>query len=94
MPHILTVQLPVSWDGNELMYEFRIPVQQLRALEKEMTPENIAKDDFNHTISYIGTLVGKNKENAPTRVTLYLDTFHLRHDGKQGYFGVTGPLFW
>ena len=91
---ILTVQLPVSWDGNELKYEFRIPMQQLRALEKEMTPENIAKDDFNHAISYTGTLVGNKRTDAPARVTLYLDTFHLRHDGRQGYFEVTGPLFW
>ena len=97
---ILTVQLPVISDKTDkngnyltLMYEFRIPLQQLRALENEMTPDNIAKDDFNHAISYTGTLVDASSTDAPAKVTLYLDTFHLRHDGKEGYFGVSGPLF-
>ncbi len=97
---ILTVQLPVISDKTDkngnyltLMYEFRIPLQQLRALENEMTPENIAKNDFNHIISYSGTLVDASSTDAPAKVTLYLDTFHLRHDGKEGYFGVSGPLF-
>ena len=97
---ILTVQLPVISDKTDkngdyitLMYEFHIPLQQLRALEKEMTPENIAKDDFNHAISYTGTLVDTSARNAPGKVILFLDSFHLRHDGKEGYFGVTGPLF-
>ena len=97
---VLTVQLPVTSDNTDrngdyvtLMYEFRIPLQQLRALEKEMTPENIAKDDFNHAISYTGTLVDSKNLNAPAKVILFLDTFHLRHDGEEGYFGVTGPMF-
>ena len=97
---ILTVQLPVTSDNTDkngdyvtLMYEFRIPLQQLRALEKEMTLENIAKDDFSHAISYTGTLVDAQDIDAPAKVILFLDTFHLRHDGKEGYFGVTGPLF-
>ena len=89
---VLTVQLPVSWDNKELMYEFRIPMQQLRALEKEMTTENIAKGDINHIISYIGTIVGNN-DDAPARVTLYLNTFQLYYGGKQGYFTIAGPLF-
>lgn len=58
-----------------------------------MTPENIAKDDFNHAVSYTGTLVDASSTDAPAKVILYLDTFHLRHDGKEGYFSVTGPLF-
>ena len=90
---ILTVQLPVSCDGKELMYEFRIPMQQLRALEKEMTPGNIAKGDINHVISYIGTLAGNNDVDTPAMVTLYLNTFQLYYSGKQGYFTVAGPLF-
>ncbi|MBO7049493.1 MAG: DUF4153 domain-containing protein [Bacteroidaceae bacterium] len=97
---ILTVQLPVISDKTDkngdyltLMYEFRIPLQQLRALENEMTPENIAKNDFNHIISYSGTLVNASSTDAPAKVILYLDTFHLRHDGKEGYFSVSGPLF-
>jgi len=97
---ILTVQLPVISDKTDkkgdyltLMYEFRIPLQQLRALENEMTPDNIAKDDFSHAISYTGTLVDTQDIDAPAKVILFLDTFHLRHDGKEGYFGVTGPLF-
>ena len=94
---ILTVQLPVESEYNgssrTLKYEFCIPLQQLRALENEMTPENIAKDDFNHAISYIGTLVDASAKDAPSKVILFLDTFHVRHDGKEGYFSVTGPLF-
>ena len=89
---VLTVQLPVSWDNKELMYEFRIPMQQLRALEKEMTTENIAKGDINHIISYIGTLVGNN-DDVPARVALYLNTFQLYYSGKKGYFTIAGPLF-
>ena len=95
--NILTVQLPVefNYNGNirTLNYQFNIPLSQLRALENELTPENIAKDDFNHAISYTGTLVDASAKNAPSKVILFLDTFHLRHDGKEGYFGVTGPLF-
>lgn len=95
--NILTVQLPVEleYNGNTrtLTYQFSIPLSQLRALENELTPENIAKDDFNHAISYTGTLVDTSAKNAPSKVILFLDTFHLRHDGKEGYFGVTGPLF-
>ena len=90
---ILTVQLPVSWDNKELMYEFRIPMQQLRALEKEMTTENIAKGDINHIISYIGTLVDPEHSDTPARVTLYLNTFQLYYGGKKGYFTIAGPLF-
>ena len=97
---ILTVQLPVISDKTNrnddyltLMYEFRIPLQQLRALENEMTPDNIAKDDFSHAISYTGTLVDASGIDAPSKVILFLDTFHLRHDGKEGYFSVSGPLF-
>ena len=95
--NILTVQLPVEleYNGNTrtLTYQFSIPLSQLRALENELTPENIAKDDFNHAISYTGTLVDASAKNAPSKVILFLDTFHVRHDGKEGYFGVTGPLF-
>jgi len=95
--NILTVQLPVELKYNDdirtLKYQFSIPLSQLRALENEMTPENIAKDDFNHAVSYTGTLVDASAKNAPSKVILFLDTFHLRHDGKEGYFGVTGPLF-
>ena len=85
----------LHWNGDylTLKYEFRIPLQQLRALENEMTPDNIAKDDFNHAISYTGTLVDASSTDAPAKVILYLDTFHLRHDGKEGYFSVSGPLF-
>ena len=97
---ILTLQLPVISDKTDkngdyltLKYKFRIPLQQLRALENEMTPDNIAKDDFNHAISYTGTLVDASSTDAPAKVILYLDTFHLRHDGEEGYFSVTGPLF-
>ena len=97
---ILTLQLPVISDKTDkngdyltLKYKFRIPLQQLRALENEMTPDNIAKDDFNHAISYTGTLVDASSTDAPAKVILYLDTFHLRHDGKEGYFSVSGPLF-
>ena len=97
---ILTVQLPVTSDNTDkngdyvtLMYEFRIPLQQLRALEKEMTLENVVKDDFNHAISYTGTLVENKDMNAPTEVILFLDTFGLHHDGNDGYFRVTGPMF-
>ena len=97
---ILTLQLPVISDKTDkngdyltLKYEFRIPLQQLRALENEMTPDNIAKDDFNHAISYTGTLVDASSTDAPAKVILYLDTFHPRHDGKEGYFSVSGPLF-
>ena len=95
--NILTVQLPLEleYNGNTrtLTYQFCIPLSQLRALENELTPENIAKDDFNHAISYTGSLVDASAKNAPSKVILFLDTFHLRHDGKEGYFGVTGPLF-
>jgi hypothetical protein len=97
---ILTLQLPVISDKTDkngdyltLKYKFSIPLQQLRALENEMTPDNIAKDDFNHAISYTGTLVDASSTDAPAKVILYLDTFHLRHDGKEGYFSVSGPLF-
>ena len=94
---ILTVQLPVElkYNGNtrKLTYQFRIPLSPLRALDNERTPENIAKDDFNHAVSYTGTLVDASSTDAPAKVILYLDTFHLRHDGKEGYFSVTGPLF-
>jgi hypothetical protein len=94
---ILTVQLPVETELNGLSkthkYEFRISISQLRALENEMTPDNIVKDDFNHAVSYTGTLVDASAKNIPSKVVLFLDTFHLRHDGKEGYFRVTGPLF-
>ena len=94
---ILTVELPVEFENNSssrtLKYEFRIPLSQLRALQEEMTPDNIIKDDFNHVVSFTGTLVGASDNNTPTKVILFLDTFHLRHDGKEGYIRVTGPLF-
>ncbi len=94
---ILTVELPVEFDYNRssrtLKYEFHIPLSQLRALEEEMTPDNIIKDDFNHVVSLTGTLVGTSANDTPAKVTLFLDTFHLRHDGKEGYIRVTGPLF-
>ncbi len=94
---ILTVELPVEFDYNRssrtLKYEFSIPLSQLRALQEEMTPDNIIKDDFNHVVSLTGTLVGASANDAPAKVTLFLDTFHLRHDGKEGYIRVTGPLF-
>ena len=95
---ILTVRLPVSSEPNgserELKYEFRIPLSQLRALENEMTPENIAKNDFSHVIGLTGTIVDASAKDAPARVTLFLDTFHLRLGEGYGYFGVTGPLFY
>ncbi len=98
---VLTVQLPVVADVTDrngddltLMYEFRIPLQQLRALENEMTPENIAGDDFNHVISYTGTLVDTLVADAPAKVILFLNSFHLRHDGEEGHFSVSGLLFW
>ena len=94
---ILTVELPVEFELNRssktLKYEFSIPLSQLRALQEEMTPDNIIKDDFNHVVSLTGTLVGASANDAPAKVTLFLDTFHLRHDGKEGYIRVTGPLF-
>jgi hypothetical protein len=94
---ILTIQLPVESEHNgssrTLKYEFSIPLPQLRSLQEEMTPENIAKDDFNHVVSFTGTLVDASANDAPAKVTLFLDTFHLRHDGKEGYIRVTGPLF-
>ena len=94
---ILTVELPVEFDYNRssrtLKYEFHIPLSQLRALEEEMTPDNIIKDDFNHVVSLTGTLVNASAKDAPAKVILFLDTFHLRHDGKDGYIRVTGPLF-
>ena len=94
---ILTVELPVEFEHNRssrtLKYEFSIPLSQLRALQEETTPENIIKDDFNHVVSFTGTLVGASANDAPAKVTLFLDTFHLRHDGKEGYIRVTGPLF-
>lgn len=94
---ILTVELPVEFKLNRssktLKYEFSIPLSQLRALQEEMTPDNIIKDDFNHVVSLTGTLVGASANDAPAKVTLFLDTFHLRHDGKEGYIRVTGPLF-
>ena len=94
---ILTVELPVEFELNRssktLKYEFSIPLSQLRALQEEMTPDNIVKDDFNHVVSFTGTLVGASANDAPAKVTLFLDTFHLRHDGKEGYIRVTGPLF-
>ena len=94
---ILTVELPVEFELNRssrtLKYEFSIPLSQLRALQEEMTPDNIVKDDFNHVVSFTGTLVGSSANDAPAKVTLFLDTFHLRHDGKEGYIRVTGPLF-
>ena len=94
---ILTVELPVEFVLNRssktLKYEFSIPLSQLRALQEEMTPDNIVKDEFNHVVSFTGTLVGASANDAPAKVTLFLDTFHLRHDGKEGYIRVTGPLF-
>lgn len=94
---ILTVELPVEFELNRssktLKYEFSIPLSQLRALQEEMTPDNIIKDDFNHVVCLTGTLVGASANDAPAKVTLFLDTFHLRHDGKEGYIRVTGPLF-
>jgi hypothetical protein len=94
---ILTVELPVEFEidrsSRTLKYEFRIPLSQLRALQEEMTPDNIIKDDFNHVVSLTGTLVGASDLNVPAKVILFLDTFHLRHDGKEGYIRVTGPLF-
>lgn len=94
---ILTVELPVELDYNgknkSLKYEFSIPLSQLRALQEETTPDNIIKDDFNHVVSFTGTLVDASAKDAPSKVILFLDTFHLRHDGKEGYIRVTGPLF-
>ena len=94
---ILTVELPVEFEHNRssrtLKYEFSIPLSQLRALQEEMTPDNIIKDDLNHVVSLTGTLLGASANDAPAKVTLFLDTFHLRHDGKEGYIRVTGPLF-
>ena len=94
---ILTVELPVEFDldrsSRTLKYEFRIPLSQLRALQEEMTPDNIIKDDFNHVVSLTGTIADASAKDAPAKVILFLDTFHLRHDGKEGYIRVTGPLF-
>ncbi len=94
---ILTVELPVELDYNgkdkTLKYRFCIPLSQLRALDEEMTPDNIIKDDFNHVVSLTGTIADASAKDAPATVILFLDTFHLRHDGKEGYIRVTGPLF-
>ena len=59
-----------------------------------MRPENIVKDDFSHVIGLTGTIVDASAKDAPARVTLFLDTFHLRLGEGYGYFGVTGPLFY
>jgi hypothetical protein len=94
---ILTVQLPVEYEHNgssrTLKYEFCIPLSQLRALENEMTTEDIVKDEINHVVSFTGTLSDASAKNAPSKAILFLDTFHVRHDGKEGYIRVTGPLF-
>ncbi len=95
---ILTVRLPLEYetDGSirTLNYEFRIPLSRLRALENEMTPDNIARNDFNHVVSLTGTIVDASVRNAPASITLFLDTFHVRLGEGYGYFGVTGPLFY
>ena len=97
---MLTAQLPVTFNKNDsndnyhtLIYEFKIPLQQLRALENEIDLEDIANNDFNHSISYIGTLVDTSAKNVSSKVILFLDTFHVRHDGKEGYLSISGPLF-
>lgn len=96
----LIVKLPVASDKKDekghyfnIYYEFLFPLSQLRAIDEEMNIENMLKDEINHAISYTGTLVDSNDLNAPTKVVLYLDTFHLHHDGNEGYFNVTGPIF-
>ena len=97
---MLTALLPVTLDKTDsndkdrtLMYKFQIPLQQLRALENEMDLEDIANSDFTHSISYIGTLVDTSAKIVPSKVILFLDTFHVRHDGKEGYLSISGPLF-
>jgi hypothetical protein len=76
-----------------LNYEFRFPLSQLRGMEEEMKPENMGRNDYNHAICYIGRLVEETDEDAPDTVYLYLDTFHLHFDGKEGYFEASGPVF-
>ena len=98
---VLSVQMPVVSDQTDrngdrltLMYAFRIPLRQLRALENEMAPEKIVREEINHAIGYTGTLVDTSAVDAPAEVILFMDTFHLMHDGEEGFFDVTGPLFW
>ena len=76
-----------------LDYEFRFPLSQLRAMENEMQPENIGRHDYNHAICYTGRLVEETDEDVPDTVYLYLNTFNLHFDGKEGYFNASGPVF-
>ncbi len=98
---VLSVQLPVVSDQTDRngdhptrMYAFRIPLRQLRALENEMAPEKIIREEISHAVSYTGTLVDTSAVDAPAEVILFMDTFHLMSDGEEGFFDVSGPLFW
>ena len=96
----LIVQLPLASDTKDdkghyfnYDYEFRFPLSQLRAIDEEMTIENIAKDNINHAICYTGMLVDTSAKDAPCKVVLYIDTFSLYIEGNEGHFIVSGPLF-
>ncbi|MBR5934588.1 MAG: DUF4153 domain-containing protein [Bacteroidaceae bacterium] len=97
---ILTVHIHINTFHTDtkdwhipLDYEFRFPLSQLRGMEEEMKPENMGKNDYNHAICYTGRLVEETDEDVPDTVYLYLDTFHVRFDGKEGYFNASGPVF-
>lgn len=96
----LIVQLPVASNTKDnkghyfnYYYEFRFPLSQLRAIDEEMTIENIARDNINHAISYTGTLVDTSDKDAPYKVILYINFFHLHLEDDKGYFSVDGLLF-
>lgn len=96
----LIVQLPVASNTKDdkghyfnYYYEFRFPLSQLRAINNEMTIENIARDNINHAISYTGTLVDTSDKDAPYKVILYINYFHLHLEDDKGYFSVDGLLF-
>ena len=96
----LILQLPVASHTKDdkghyfnYYYEFRFPLSQLRAINEEMTIENIARDNINHAISYTGTLVDTSAKDAPYKVVLYIDTFNLYRNDDEGHFNVNGLLF-
>ena len=91
--HINTFHTDTKEWHIPLDYEFRFPLSQLRGMEEEMKPENMGKNDYNHAICYTGRLVEETDEDVPDTVYLYLDTFHVRFDGKEGYFNASGPVF-
>lgn len=95
--NVLDVRLPVVIDKNDslsVMYEFRIALYQLQALEMDSEPMNLAVNGISHVeVCIKGRPVESPCRNIPTSVMMYLNTFDLNYNGEKGHFYVSGPLF-